>query len=90
MDLHELIRKFYLLPKDIPLEDKIEYLKSYTTVTFVRHPFIRLVSSYKDKIINMHNHPWRKLFNVSDSNPFGVSKMDQSAFLVRIPLKTSV
>ena len=75
IDLHQLVRKFFLLPKDLPLEDKIEYLKSYTTVTFVRHPFIRLVSSYKDKVITALNHPWRKLFNVSESNPYDVRKM---------------
>lgn len=69
--LHQMVRKFYLLPKTLDIEDKRDFLKNYTMVSFVRHPFIRLVSTYKDKLIESGWKHWRSLMNYDDDNPYG-------------------
>ena len=66
------MRKFYLLPKFLSFKEKGEYLKSYTMVTYGRHPFVRLVSTYKDKLIDQKDHPYRKLMNYNEKNPYSV------------------
>ena len=70
--LHSRIRDFYLLPKFLSDEDKREYLKSYKMVTFGRHPFVRLVSTYKDKLIDGLNPSYRKMMNYDENQPFSV------------------
>merc|ERR1712223_918070 len=70
--LHEHIRKFYLLPNFLSDKEKREYLKSFRLVIFGRHPFIRLVSTYKDKLIDHDDHPWKKLMKYDKNHPFSV------------------
>lgn len=50
--LHYHVRKLYLLPNFLSDKEKREYLNSYKMVTYGRHPFVRLVSTYKDKVID--------------------------------------
>ena len=70
--MHEMIRKFYLLPNFLSLEDKRYYLNNYTMVSFVRHPFVRLASTYKNKVLDLGIKDWRNMVNYDDKNPYGV------------------
>ena len=70
--MHALVRNFYLLPKFLSNEEKGDYLKSYTMVTFGRHPFVRLVSTYKDMFIDQKNHRWKQLMTYDEKHPYSV------------------
>ena len=82
--LHNRIRDFYLLPKFLSDKEKREYLKSYKMVTFGRHPFVRLVSTYKDKLIDGLDHSYRKMMNYDDTHPFSVKYFFTSQLFVPI------
>ena len=69
---HRIVRSFYLLPKFLSDKEKKEFLKSYKMVTFGRHPFVRLVSTYKDKLIDGNSHGWRKMMNYDKNHPYSV------------------
>ena len=69
---HQIIRKFFLLPNFLSTLEKREYLESYKMVTFGRHPFVRLVSTYKDKLIDGNFHDWQKMMNYDKKHPYSV------------------
>ena len=79
---HRIVRSFYLLPKFLSYKEKKEYLKSYKMVTFGRHPFVRLVSTYKDKLIDGNTHEWRKMMNYEKNHPYSVKYLLCSISLV--------
>ena len=82
--LHNWIRDFYLLPKFLSNKDKGEYLKSYKMVTFGRHPFVRLVSTYKDKVIDGLHPSYRKMMNYDENHPYSVKYF--STFQLSVPI----
>ena len=49
---HEKMRIMYNLPKDLRYREKMSFLSDSIKVSFVRHPFVRLVSTYQDKIVD--------------------------------------
>ena len=53
------MRKFYLLPKKLTYEEKMLLLNHSLKITFVRHPFVRLVSTYQDKVLENNYNNWR-------------------------------
>ena len=53
------MRKFYLLPKKLTYEEKMLLLNHSLKITFVRHPFVRLVSTYQDKVLENNYMNWR-------------------------------
>ena len=57
---HKLIPMMSGLPSFLSMEQKITLLKEKLGFTFVRHPFVRLVSAYLDKVVNNDYHRWRK------------------------------
>ena len=57
--LKKVLRKYFTLPENMEEEWKTDIINYYTSVTFVRHPFVRLVSAFKDKIIDHDYHRWR-------------------------------
>ena len=57
--LKKVLRKYFTLPENMEEEWKTDIINYYTSVTFVRHPFVRLVSAFKDKIIDNNYHYWR-------------------------------
>ena len=59
--LHSHMRKLYNLPRNVPYEKKVALLNDALKVTFVRHPFVRLVSTYQDKLTEQNFHGWRQL-----------------------------
>ena len=59
VQLKKVLRKHFTLPENMEEEWKTDIINYYTSVTFVRHPFVRLVSAFKDKIIDNDYHRWR-------------------------------
>ena len=59
--LHYHMRKLYNLPRNVSYEKKVALLNDALKVTFVRHPFVRLVSTYQDKLIEQNFLNWRQL-----------------------------
>ena len=51
----------------------IDLLKYFKKFTFVRHPFTRIVSTYKDKIIDWTNYrDWRQFIGFDKKQPYKV------------------
>ena len=65
---HEYMRAFYNLPKELTRQEKMLFLNDSLKITFVRHPFVRLVSTYQDKIIDHKYKKWRKEMSKLSSN----------------------
>ena len=56
------MRQLYNLQTNVSYEKKVALLNDALKVTFVRHPFVRLVSTYQDKLIEQKNfNHWRQL-----------------------------
>ena len=53
---HNYMKKMYNLPHSLTFNEKMALLNDSMKVTFVRHPFVRLVSAYQDKIVD---HPYK-------------------------------
>ena len=70
--LHKNMKLYFSLPEKFNEMEKMSFYESYTLVTFVRHPFVRLVSAYKDKIIDQSHKNWRKLVKYQESKPYQV------------------
>jgi hypothetical protein len=49
------------LPEAMSAIDKTRILDEKLKITFVRHPFVRLVSCYQDKVVDHNYHNWRNL-----------------------------
>ena len=64
------MRKFFTLPNSLTYEQKLLFLNDSLRITFVRHPFVRLVSCYQDKVVDDDYFSWReKIFeNFKTSN----------------------
>ena len=71
-DLHIKMREFYNLPNELTYREKMLFLNDSLKVAFVRHPFVRLVSTYRDKLIDHNYRHWRKEMVKKPSN----SKVD--------------
>ena len=54
-----IIKKYFKLPKPMTLKDKYKTVNNFISTTFVRHPFTRLVSAFKDKVIDNNYNHWR-------------------------------
>ena len=70
---HGKMKILYRLPELLTRDEKIEFLKNFTTATFARHPFIRLVSTFKDKIIDHDYSNWRSMVNYKEGKPYKVT-----------------
>ena len=66
--LHEKMRAFYNLPKELTYREKMLFLNDSLKVAFVRHPFVRLVSTYRDKLIDHRYRDWRTEMRKKPSN----------------------
>ena len=65
---HKRMREFYNLPKELTYREKKLFLNNSLKVTFVRHPFVRLVSTYRDKLIDHSHRDWREEMVKKPSN----------------------
>ena len=54
------MRLFHLLPQELTYKEKLLLLNNSLKITFVRHPFVRLVSSYQDKVVEHNHNNWRQ------------------------------
>ena len=45
------------------MTEKITIVNDFTSSAFVRHPFVRVVSAFIDKIVDNKHGNWRKLVN---------------------------
>ena len=70
---HGKMKILYRLPELLTRDEKIEFLKNFTTATFARHPFIRLVSTFKDKIIDHDYSNWRSMVNYKEGKSYKVT-----------------
>ncbi len=57
---HLIVPKFYLLNKNLQYEARLDIIKNSFKVVFVRHPFVRIVSAYKDKVVDHNYAHWRQ------------------------------
>ena len=53
------MRYFFNFPKELTVEEKMLFLNQSLKITFVRHPFVRLVSTFQDKVIDTNYQNWR-------------------------------
>ena len=53
----------FRLPKSLSTLEKITIVNNFTSNAFVRHPFVRLVSAFIDKIVDNDYKNWRELVN---------------------------
>ena len=51
------------MPKRLTMPEKITVVNDFTSSAFVRHPFVRVVSAFIDKIVDNRHGNWRKLVN---------------------------
>ena len=61
-DPEEEFKRYFRLPEPMKIEDKIKILNNAMSVTFVRHPFERLVSTFKDRIIGSLKFLFKKYY----------------------------
>ena len=45
------------------MPEKITVVNDFTSSAFVRHPFVRVLSAFIDKIVDNDYKNWRKLVN---------------------------
>ena len=57
---HVIMRKFFNLPESLTYVQKLLFLNDSLRITFVRHPFVRLVSTYQDKVVDHDYSKWRE------------------------------
>lgn len=57
--LHNYMRNLYNLPEKLTTTEKMELLNDSLKVTFVRHPFVRLVSAFQDKTRDHNYRDWK-------------------------------
>ena len=50
------------------LKEEYKTVNNFISATFVRHPFVRLVSAFKDKVIDHNYHHWKSVVQLEDGN----------------------
>ena len=65
---HLYIRSFYHLPEILTQREKKLFLNESMKITFVRHPFVRLVSTFQDKVLDHNHRNWREKLIEKPSN----------------------
>ena len=73
------IKKHFNLPKPMTLKDKYQTVNNFISTTFVRHPFTRLVSAFKDKVVDHNYLHWRSAVELKEGK---MSEVRVLTFLV--------
>ena len=55
-----LVRKIYNLPNCLARQEMLEIVNNSLTYTFVRHPFVRLVAVYNDRVVSSDFNGWQQ------------------------------
>ena len=58
-----VVKDIFRLPKSLKTAEKITIVNDFTSSAFVRHPFVRVVSAFIDKIVDENYRNWRNLVN---------------------------
>ena len=61
------------MPKSLTTAEKITIVNNFTSSAFVRHPFVRVVSAFIDKIVDVNYLNWRNLVNYNKKNKIKVN-----------------
>lgn len=54
------MKTMYRIPVDFDRTEKLLLMETALKVTFVRHPFVRLVSTFQDRVIDINFKDWRQ------------------------------
>ena len=65
----------FSLPQSLTTPEKITIVNDFTSSAFVRHPFVRLVSAFIDKIVDNSYKNWRKVVNYNKRYKTKVCKL---------------
>ena len=49
--IHKYMGYFFKFPRELVKTERLAFLNQSFKITFVRHPFVRLVSTFQDKLI---------------------------------------
>ena len=60
-NIHNKLNYIYHLPRQLTSSEQASIINHTFKVTFVRHPFVRLVSAYKDKVVDNNYKHWRNM-----------------------------
>ena len=61
------------MPKTLTMSEKITIVNDFTSSAFVRHPFVRVVSAFIDKIVDNDYRNWRELVAYQKKYKFKVN-----------------
>ena len=61
------------MPKTLTMSEKITIVNDFTSSAFVRHPFVRVVSAFIDKIVDNDYRNWRELVAYQKKHKFKVN-----------------
>ena len=70
---HFAMRKFFNLPMGLTTEEKAQIVTGAFKFIFVRNPFVRLVSTFRDKVIKLNYRNWQKQSLTFNNNSVPVS-----------------
>ena len=63
------MKALYHLPLEFPMIEKYAFIQNFKSFVFVRHPFIRLVSTFRDKIIQHQYKNFRTRVHYKNDAP---------------------
>ena len=63
------MRVLYRLPTTFSVDEKMAFIQEFKTFLFVRHPFVRLVSTFRDKIIKSQYKNFRTRVHYTNNLP---------------------
>ena len=66
------MKYLYTLPEGFKTQEKLKIFNNFTMVTFVRHPFVRLVPTFKEKIMDKNFKDLRKMVEYNEKKPYEV------------------
>jgi hypothetical protein len=71
----KVVQDSFRLSNSFTLSEKRIIVNNFTSSAFVRHPFVRLVSAFIDKVVDGDYKNWRKLIMYSKKEKFKVNYM---------------
>ena len=73
MPQKSVVQDSFRLSDKFTLSEKRIIVNNFTSSAFVRHPFVRLVSAFIDKVVDNDYKNWRKLVMYSKEKKFKVN-----------------
>ena len=63
------MKALYRLPTTFSVDEKMAFIQEFKSFLFVRHPFVRLVSTFRDKIMKRNYMNWTSLVSYKKNTP---------------------